>query len=77
MSVTKYSNPNFAASQFARQIARRARQQELIRVLRRVAYLCSLQHQDEPGLSERTRLARLVERCDEALRRLCNQRRVA
>jgi hypothetical protein len=70
MSVTKYANPNLSTSQFARQIACKARQQELIRVLRRVAFLCSLEHQDEPRLNERTRIARLMARVDGALHKL-------
>jgi len=53
-----------------RLVERRRRQADLITTLRRLAYLCSLQHQDEPSLKERCRIARLVTRCDDAMRKL-------
>jgi hypothetical protein len=49
---------------------RRRREADLIATLRRLAYLASLQHNAEPTLTERCRLSRLVDRVDEALRKL-------
>jgi hypothetical protein len=53
-----------------RRAKRRWRQVELIATLRRLTYLASLAHNDEPRLNERSRLARLVGNADDVLRRL-------
>lgn len=68
---------NFTASSSARHAEREDRKQRLIYHLRKVATLASLEHYETVALAERSRIARLVEPCDEQLRRMCNERRAA
>ena len=63
---------NFPASAIARRAEHEERRQQLIHHLRRVAYLATLEAYELESRAERSRVARLVERVDAELRRLCN-----
>ena len=66
--------PSPKSSEFLRRAEHEERQRNLIFHLRKVATLASLEHYDTVSLAERSRIARLVERVDEQLRKLCNRR---
>lgn len=74
MSAHIFSTQPSLTPNAARRLAERQRRQDqLIHALRRVAFLCSLEHNDTCSLVERTHIAALVERVDAHLRKLLNQ----
>jgi hypothetical protein len=72
--LSNIPSTKLTSSSITRNAERQQRQQLLIFHLRKVAALASLEHSDTVSFAERSRIARLVERVDEQLRKLCNRR---